>query len=361
MSVRLKEIMFDAEPIGLADEFAAVSQEILAELETEEGSSAGSAIYFGMPLSIEEIAEIKAEVLKSEASESGFVLTVKVLELDARLKSIAEKELTASGGAGEEKSGGPMWARGLRQMNGAYAILVNSPAGVLTAEQLARITEVAKANAGIVKLTHAQRVVVLTSAENIESAEKALAATGLRVGVLHHGIRNIRACCGALCKWAKKLDAIPAAIELDKKIFGKGTHFDIKIAISDCVRNCSESYCADIGTIGGDGDYKIVIGGRGAQIPFRAINFASGIKPELLTDAVEKILDWYAANASTGERLWKTIERVGTPLVESKDFSAITSALAGISDGVDEESRTKSHFARLAGAAAVRRELGFSL
>ncbi len=360
MAARFKDVMLDTDPIGLAEEFVDVEGEVLAELEVDEAPSVGATVYFGLTLPIEEIAEVKALVTGSTPSGGGHVVTVKALAADSRFKALAVKTLTGGEAGGGEKGAGPLWAKGLRQTNGTYAILVNAPAGLITAAQLEKIADVANKNAGVIKLTHAQRIVILASADMMDSIEVDLGSIGLKVGVLHHGIRNIRACCGALCKWAKGIDAIQAAIDIDKALYGRGTNFDVKIAVSDCLRNCSESYCADIGLIGGDGSYSVVVGGRGAQIPFRAIQFTSGVPQAELPSVVIRIVEWYTKTAAPKERLSKTLERLGTPAVQDADLSALKAVASSLSDGVDEVERLKSHLARLAGAVIARKELGLT-
>jgi len=360
MTLRLKDVMLDSEPIGLAGEFSPIEEALLVELECDDSAAEGSEVYFGLSLPIEEIAEVKGLVEKSEEADGKWIVSLKVLAADSQYKAMAVKTLSGAVEASSEGGAGPMWAKGLKQSNGAYAFLVNAPAGLLTADQLAGVANVAKRNAGVVKLTHAQRIVILASQANLESVESELGELGLKIGVLHHGVRNIRACCGSLCKWAKGVDAIKAAIELDKELFGKGTNFDVKIAVSDCLRNCSESYCADIGVLGGDGSYKIVVGGRGSQVPFRAIHLASGVKPEELSATVSKVVDWYLKTAKPKERLWKTLERLGSDSVKDFDAGAIKKSLEQFPDGVDETERLKSQVARSAGAAQARKELGLT-
>jgi dissimilatory sulfite reductase (desulfoviridin) alpha/beta subunit len=357
MAIRLSDVFLEREPIGLAEAFAGIEAAYEAELETEEPAEEGETVYFGLPLPIEEIAEVKAQVVSSAPREGGHLVRVKALEADEKLLAFALK--TLAGGAAESASGGPLWAKSVKQGNGSYAFLVNAPAGLLTAAQLEGIAKVAKENAGIVKLTHAQRVVILANAENMDRIEPELNALGLRVGVLHHGVRNIRSCCGSLCKWCKGVDAIKAAIEIDKALFGRETNFDVKIGVSDCLRNCSESFCADIGVLGGDSSYKILLGGRGAQVPFRAVQLAAGIKPEELPAAVVKVVDWYQRTAEPKERLWKTLERLGAQAVAN--VAVKIEGAEGLGDGIDELPRIKSLLARAAGAAIAREELGFNL
>ena len=358
MSIHLQDVLIEREPIGLAESFEEIDGSYQVELETEEPAEAGSKIYFGLPLPIEEISEVNGEVISCESREGGYLVVIKALAVDAKLKGPTVKAL-ASGTNAADSSSGPMWAKGLKQTNGTYAFLVNAAAGLLTADQLDGIAKVARRNAGVVKLTHAQRVVILATSDNMDKVEEELGALGLRVGVLHHGVRNIRACCGPLCKWCKDLDALKAAGEIEKALFGRETNFDVKIAVSDCMRNCSESFCADIGLLGAENGYRLLIGGRGSQVPFRAVQLASGIKTDEIPAIVVKIVEWYLKTAEPKERLWKTLERLGSSKAARHIAKIDADDLP--SDGIDELARLKSHLARVEGAAVARRELGLSI
>lgn len=355
----LEDVLFDTETVGLAESFADLDEAIAVTIVSDEEPEPGETIFFGFPLPTEDIAEVRAEVVAVEQSdEDEYRIQVKIQAADAALKALAVKALTGGMESAATEAGGPIWAFGLKQRNGAYAVVVNAAGGVLTAAQLRKIAEVAEAGAGIVKLTHAQRVILLVNAEQLDGLKEDLATVELRVGVLHHGIRNIRACAGGLCRWAVDLDGLGLSGAIDERLFGRATNFDIKIAISDCKRNCAESYCADLGLIGGAGVYTLVVGGRGSQVPFRALNLVDGVKPDEAGPLLERILDWYEAHGQEKERFWKTLQRIGTPAAEALDLGCVERAEADLGDGVDELARIRAHYARLAGLKQLRGDLG---
>lgn len=349
--LKFEDIMFDTDPLELAEELAELEEPVKIIISSDEEAEEGTDIFFGLPTEIGEIVEVQATVeMTNEAAEDEYEITVKVTRVDAELQKIATDTLT--GRVQKSGEGEPVWAKGVKQQDGTYAILANTPGGLLTAEQLQKISEISTAGAGRVKLTHAQRIIILVNADQIESAVAELEGVGLHIGVMHHGIRNIRACSGALCRFCQQTNSLPLAQEIADRLYGRGTAFDIKIAISDCMRNCSESYCADIGLIGDRDSYTVIIGGRGSQIPFRALQLTSGIKPEAAPDIVEKIIDWYTSNAQKGERLHKLLLRLGSET--AIDIDSLQDTFAAHSDGIDEFSRMSEQFIRINGMKKLR-------
>ncbi len=352
--IKFEDVMFDTDPLELAEELTTLDQALDITICTDEEAETGEEIYFGLPAEIGEIVEVKGTV--KEAAVTGddeYEITVNVTAVDAELKNIAIETLT--GKTGDTGSGQPMWAKGIKQQNNTYAILANSPGGILTAAQLEVIAKLSAAGAGAVKLTHAQRIVLLVKADQVENAVSELEATGLNIGVLHHGIRNVRACSGPLCRFNQQTDSITLAKEIAERLFGRTTAFDIKIALSDCMRNCSECYCADIGLIADKGTYKVVIGGRGSQVPFRALNLTSGIKPDEAADVIEKIVDWYMSTANDGERMHKLLLRLGSE--DKVDLSQLQTEFDKYSDGVNEIDRLTDQFTRNNGLKKLKTAL----
>lgn len=234
-------------------------------------------------------------------------------------------------------------------------IMVNSPAGLFTAGQIKTVSEIAAKGSGTVKLTHTQRMVLSIRPEELEEAEAVLKKAGLRTGGRDHGVKNIRACSGAHCERSVNNDAEALCLEIDERFYGFSTKFTVKMAVSDCARNCSESYSADIGFIGLNGDYRVVIGGRGARVPFRAIELIPRLDKTKVVAFVAKFLRWYNDNAQEGERLCKTLQRMGYDIFGAKpdnERHVIKNALENLDllarsgDGVSEGARAFDQYLR---------------
>lgn len=353
-----RDVLFDLEPLGLADAMVSIGDPIKIIIESDSPADLGLIIHFGLSTSVGEIMETSGKVCEVRPIASGFSLLVEVMEVDAAMQAHAVSCLKT----GEKPSGGgrePIWGIGLKQTDNTFAVLVNSPAGVLSAVQLSKLGELAARGSGIAKLTHAQRVILFIPLEKTEEVRAELASVGLRVGVMHKGVRNVRACCGTWCRFSRNTDAISTALAVDKALYGRGVKFDIKIAISGCRRNCSESYCCDIGLIGGEGKYQMVVGGRGSHVPFRALKIADGLSPEIIPAAIAEVIDWYEKNAREDERFWKLLVRLGNEDAGKFDLGTLGTTLAELSDGIEEFERFKEQLARMAGVKWMKKDISF--
>ncbi len=352
----IKDVTLELEPIGLSEKMAAFSAGGSIQIETAEKYEAGKKYYLGMELVTGDICEVAGEITEKLSSDGVNKLVFKITECDEKFAALLSQTIKigdkASAAVSEDQ---PIWAYGVRQTNGSYAVIVNSPGGLFNAAQLKAVSEITAKGFGVAKLTHAQRIILLIKPEQLEEVEEILKKADLRKGVLHHGVRNIRACSGALCKWSVNNDAIGLSLEIDKQLYGFPANFDVKLAISDCSRNCSESYCADIGFIGIDGNYRVVVGGRGAGVPFRALELIPKLDKKKVVPFAMKFIDWYKANAMEKERICKTLQRLGTDIFNGKTESeqaVIKSALETLDskvrsgDGVSESARLFEQYLR---------------
>jgi len=334
----IEDVLLDDEELGLADSFVDVESTFTTTISSDDEADPGDIVYFGVDLIIGDIGEVKGKVSACEEIEEDlYRIYIEIQALDSRYAEMLIRTLKGETEYAREGDG-VQWATGLKQTNGAMATLINCPAGLLKAEQLAKITEISKQGHGLVKLTHAQRVILLLKPEQLETLEKELEEVDLRVGVLHAGIRNVRGCCGALCQFAND-DGLGLALEIDKALFGRPMKFDVKIAVSDCMRNCMESFCVDIGLIADKAKkYNIYVGGSAASVHLKALRLVEDVPVSEVIPLIERILDWYDKNAKEGERVYKTLERIGKPLAAERDtasFAEAGSVFAGLEFGED--------------------------
>ena len=363
-AIILEDIMLDEDELGLADNLEVLDTPFTTIVSCDDDVALNSTVYFGVDLPLGDIGEVKATVLDCHPIDDDmYRVQLNIIALDDRyvqaLMGLLKGEITES----KEETNQPLWALGLKQSNGAFATLINSPAGVLTGDQLAKIAEVTKQGAGLAKLTHAQRVILLLNADQINTIEQEMATVDLRVGVLHSGIRNIRACCGALCQFSQGTDAISLAVEMDKKLFGRPMKFDIKIAISDCLRNCLESYCVDIGMIGSGGKYAIFVGGAASSVHIRAQKVVDQISQDQVIPMVENILTWYEKNALDNERLHKTLARIGQDSLTQISTDPFTQASQLFQDfdlGFDMAKNLSKALARCHGVKQMKQDLNIT-
>jgi NAD(P)H-nitrite reductase large subunit len=361
-TVIIEDVMLDDESAGLAENFVPVEPSFTTVVSSDDEMEPDETVYFGLDLPLGDIGEVCAKVLSCEEKDDVYTLKLEILELDDRyvvpLTQVLKGEMDES-----QADGGPDWALGLKQTNGTFATLVNLPAGLLTGEQIEKIAEVTKQGSGLAKLTHAQRIVLLLKPEQVATVAEDLASVDLRVGVLHSGVRNIRGCCGALCQFSQGVDGLAKAIEIDKALYGRPMKFDIKIAVSDCMRNCMESYCVDIGLIGTSGKYNVFVGGAASSIHYKALKLASSIAPDDVVETIEKILQWYENNAKDGERLHKTLIRLGMDEANKRNialFNQVESVFDGLDVGYNVSKQLTRNLARALTVQQMKKELELS-
>ena len=197
----------------------------------------------------------------------------------------------------------------IKQTDGTYAVSAATPAGILTSEQLTMIAELVKQGQGIAKLTTAQSIMIFTSQDKVQSVKSGLAKVGLGLRPDGYTIRNIKACCGKLCKYTNQ-DTINDAITLNQAFAGREMPNKLKIAISGCPKNCMEALSNDIGFIGIPDGYQLYIGGRGGRRQALG-HLLREIKQEEMPAAIEEIIEKYVANGKFRERISHVIEKLG--------------------------------------------------
>ena len=192
-----------------------------------------------------------------------------------------------------------------------YAIAPHIPCGVVTPQLLRTIADVAeKYEAQAIKITGATRVAIVGLKEDdIDAAWSELQLEkGAAVGLC---VRSVRACPGTTFCRIGKQDALGMGMQLDKEYHSLELPGKFKMAVSGCHLSCSESWVRDIGLIGQKEGWQLVIGGNVGAAPRIAQEVATGLDDTQVMDAITKTIQCYRDQAKKGERLGKTIERVG--------------------------------------------------
>jgi NAD(P)H-nitrite reductase large subunit len=192
-----------------------------------------------------------------------------------------------------------------------YAIAPHIPCGVVTPELLRRIADVSeKFNAQAIKITGATRIAIIgIQEEDVDQVWQEIQLDkGAAVGLC---VRSIRSCPGTTYCRLGKQDALGMGMELDKRYHARTLPGKFKMAVSGCHLSCSESWVRDIGLIGLKDGWQVVIGGNVGADPRIAQEVASGLEDADISEVVDKIIQCYQKAAKKGERLGKTIERIG--------------------------------------------------
>lgn len=195
--------------------------------------------------------------------------------------------------------------------NETYAIAPHIPCGIVTPDLLRKIADVAEAyNAKAIKITGATRIAILgLREEDIDKVWKDLDLDkGAAVGLC---VRSVRACPGnTYCKLGKQ-DALQTGLKLDEKYHGYSLPGKFKMAVSGCHINCAESWVRDVGLVGQKEGWTLTIGGNVGTNPRIGRELITSLDDQGVLDAVDRVIDCYSEQAKKGERLGKTIERVG--------------------------------------------------
>jgi NAD(P)H-nitrite reductase large subunit len=199
----------------------------------------------------------------------------------------------------------------LQRDNQTYAVAPHIPCGVVTPQLLRKLADVAeKYGAKALKITGATRIAIIgLKEEDIDAIWNDLGmSAGAAVGLC---VRSIRACPGTtFCKLGKQ-DALGVGLALDEKYHGSVLPNKLKMSVSGCFLNCSESWVRDIGLTGYDEGWTLTVGGNVGSQPRIGKELAKGLNDNQAFEMVEKVLEYYKTNAKKGERLGAMIDRLG--------------------------------------------------
>ena len=199
-----------------------------------------------------------------------------------------------------------------------YAIAPHIPCGVVTPALLRKIADVSeKYNAQAVKITGATRIAIVGIRE--EDIDKIWEELGLKPGAaVGLCVRSVRACPGTqFCRMGQR-DSLAMGLKLDEIYHGMELPGKLKMAVSGCTLNCAESWVRDIGLFAKPKGWVLVVGGNVGANPRIAQELLRDLDDQQALDSVAKVIEFFKKNAKHGERLGKTIERMGIePLKQS--------------------------------------------
>jgi len=192
-----------------------------------------------------------------------------------------------------------------------YAVAPHIPCGVVTAEQLRKIADVAeKYGVAALKITSAARIALVGLKE--DDIDKVWADLGLAPGAaVGLCVRSVKACPGTtFCKRGQR-DSLGTGIYFDKKYHGMQTPGKMKIGASGCPNQCAETSIKDIGLVGKKAGWDVLVGGNGGGRPRLSQKIASGLSDDDAKALVDRLIAYYKENAKPRERMGRMIERIG--------------------------------------------------
>lgn len=192
-----------------------------------------------------------------------------------------------------------------------YAIAPHIPGGITDTATLRKICDAAdKYRVEAIKITSAQRIALIgIREEDLDDIWTDLAETpGAAIGLC---VRSVKICPGTThCKrgvqdsvsLGLKLDSIYHAMELPNKM---------KMGVSGCMLSCAESALKDIGVMGTNKGWRIMVGGNAGARPRIGDLLVDNVPTEeAVLEIVAKVIDYYK-NASNQNRIGRIIEEMG--------------------------------------------------
>ena len=192
-----------------------------------------------------------------------------------------------------------------------YGIVPHIPCGVISPAMLRKIADVAeKYHVPMVKITSAQRIALLgIQEEDVDAMWAELGANhGNLTGVC---VRSIKACPGTTFCKRGQMDSLDLGTQLDSRYHGMSLPGKMKIGVSGCPNQCGETNFRDIGLVGSPKGWRVYVGGNGGSTARVGRELTRELSTEEVLPLVDKIVEYFRANAKPRERLGKTIERLG--------------------------------------------------
>ena len=191
-----------------------------------------------------------------------------------------------------------------------YAIAPHIPGGPTDSATLRKICDVADRYGLQLKLTSAQRIMLIDIREDdldrvwSELAEKPGAAIGLCV-------RSIKICPGTTyCKRGVQ-DSISLGLKLDATYHAMVLPNKMKMGVSGCMVSCAESALKDIGIIATAKGWRILVGGNAGARP-RLADLLTDVEAdeERVLEVVDRVVSWYRG-CGREVRLGRLVEEMG--------------------------------------------------
>jgi len=218
------------------------------------------------------------------------------------------------------------------QKDGSFSVIPRIRGGVTTPDELRRIADVAdKYRVRMVKITGGQRIDLLGIRK--EDLPNVWADLGMPSGQAYtKGVRMVKTCVGTdFCRFGTQ-DSTAAGIEMERRFEQLFTPHKVKMAAVGCPRNCAEATVKDIGLIGIDGGWQVVVGGAAGKSVRRADLLITVETTDAALDAAELFFQYYREHANYLERTYDFVERAGIDKVRKETVYAPDPVKAGLRD-----------------------------
>lgn len=196
------------------------------------------------------------------------------------------------------------------QRDGTFSVVPRIRGGVTSPAELRRIADVAeKYNVPMVKITGSQRIDLLGVSK--EDLPRIWADLGMPSGQAYtKGVRMVKTCVGTdFCRFGTQ-DSTTAGIELERSLENLYTPHKTKMGAVGCPRNCAEATVKDIGLVGQEGGWQVVVGGAAGKSVRKADLLITVETTEQALEAAHLFFQYYRENANYLERTYDFVERL---------------------------------------------------
>jgi nitrite reductase (NADH) large subunit len=236
------------------------------------------------------------------------------------------------------------------QKDGTFSVIPRIRGGVTSPAELRRIADVAeKYSVRMVKITGSQRIDLLGI--NKADLPHVWADLGMPSGQAYtKGVRMVKTCVGTeFCRFGTQ-DSTAAGIEMEKRFEQLFTPHKVKMATVGCPRNCAEATVKDIGLVGQEGGWQVVVGGAAGKSVRKADLLTTVETTEQALEASELFFQYYRENANYLERTYDFVERLGIEKVRKDTVYAPEPVRKALLDRL-RKSKARSHDAWQEGLA----------
>ncbi len=216
------------------------------------------------------------------------------------------------------------------QKDGTFSVVPRIRGGLTSAAELRRIADVAdKYHVPMVKITGSQRIDLLGVSK--EDLPRIWADLGMPSGQAYtKGVRMVKTCVGTeYCRFGTQ-DAIGAGVELERRLEQLYTPHKVKMAAVGCPRNCAEATVKDIGLVGQEGSWQVVVGGAAGKVVRKADLLITVETTEEAIEAAELFFQYYRENANYLERTYDFVERIGIERIRKETVYAVDTVRKGL-------------------------------
>jgi len=132
----------------------------------------------------------------------------------------------------------------------------------------------------------------------------------------------VKTCVGTeFCRFGTQ-DSINAGIELEARFEQLFTPHKFKMGVVGCPRNCAEATVKDLGLVGVEGGWQVVVGGAAGKGVRKADLLCTVETTAEAMEASDLFFQYYRENANYLERTYDFVERLGIEKVRKETVYA---------------------------------------